>query len=310
MDQTLIPFAMRSADNEIVGVADVPSGLSCGCICPSCSTALIARKGDVKIWHFAHQGRAEESTTQTRCDFSWDVSVRLMARQLLQGPTRMCLPPCHGELFDSVPGARGQGHGAFAVAPARTIEPISCSVDVPFAGALVDVLMETAEAPFIVYFTYDGRLVPDVLKAPMVPCAGVLAISIPALAPRFVTQMGDARTPRQILADLLADDISSKRWIYHPDYARAQELARAEFAEQIARRPAVRPMTYPMRGRTPPTPQAKVPYTLITPTPGEKPLFHCVNCEFKWGQSMGGMDLCPQCGSIFMIVRIREHRSP
>jgi len=50
---TLIPFALRESDQRFVGVGDVAAGLACGCICPSRKSRLIARKGAIKVWHFA-----------------------------------------------------------------------------------------------------------------------------------------------------------------------------------------------------------------------------------------------------------------
>ena len=35
-------------------IDDVERGLNCGCICPSCGRPLVARKGPVKVAHFAH----------------------------------------------------------------------------------------------------------------------------------------------------------------------------------------------------------------------------------------------------------------
>jgi hypothetical protein len=231
-----------------------------------------------------------------------------MARQLLRSYFHMNLPACGDQLFENmVAAAPAREQQTFVVAPARTIELISCRIDVSFAGTLVDALVETTEGAFVIYFTYGGRPVPDVLKAPAVSCAGVIAINIPALAPMFTASVDEARAPRQILAELLANDISAKHWIYHPDHAAAQERAQAAFAEQVPRWPSIRPTAYPSHAQaSTATPVAtKRTYDLITPTLGETPLFHCVNCEFKGGLSMGGINRCPQCGSIFMIVRIR-----
>lgn len=307
MDQTLIPFALRAEDDEIVDVADVPFGLNCGCVCPSCSTALIARKGNIKAWHFAHVGRAEYGSTQTRCDFSWDVSVRLMARQLLRFDSRMSIPECIGNLFGDTDCLSESQQKTFSVASERAVDLPVGKIDATFAGTLVDVLTEVDGAPFVVYFTYGGRPVPDALKAPSAPCAGVIAINIPSLAPMFATVAGDLRTPRQILSTLLGSDLSAKQWVYHPDYAEAQERARTEFAEQVSRRPNLLPTTHSFRVQSPvgaPT-TVERSYELITATPGEVPLFHCVKCEFKWGLSLGGIERCPQCDSRFMVTRIR-----
>lgn len=42
-------------DNHWVHVDDVDNGLKCGCICRTCKCALIAKQGEIRIHHFAHQ---------------------------------------------------------------------------------------------------------------------------------------------------------------------------------------------------------------------------------------------------------------
>lgn len=52
-------FAAVDANNRIRFIDDVPSGAMCGCFCATCGSALVARKGDVNIHHFAHESRQE-----------------------------------------------------------------------------------------------------------------------------------------------------------------------------------------------------------------------------------------------------------
>ena len=92
--QNLIPFGEQTATGELVDVGEVEKGERCNCICPSCKTPLIARKGDIKEWHFAHKSQARriKKNTEKPCDMSFAVSVRLMAKQLFEGGARMLLP--------------------------------------------------------------------------------------------------------------------------------------------------------------------------------------------------------------------------
>lgn len=49
------PFGLR--DGSIVTIEDISEserGKKCGCVCPSCGAALIARKGEEREHHFAH----------------------------------------------------------------------------------------------------------------------------------------------------------------------------------------------------------------------------------------------------------------
>ena len=62
----LNPFGLLKATGELVEVEEVEGGAACGCICPSCSTPLVARRGTEKIWHFAHESRGDSFESTAR----------------------------------------------------------------------------------------------------------------------------------------------------------------------------------------------------------------------------------------------------
>ena len=68
-----IPFAIRLDTGEMVAVDEVPSGLGCGCKCPSCDGRLVARKGQINVHHFGHHDKSKEG-----CQYAFETSVRLM----------------------------------------------------------------------------------------------------------------------------------------------------------------------------------------------------------------------------------------
>lgn len=47
------PYGLK--DGQLLYVEDVTNGLNCGCVCPTCKCALIAKQGDIRTHHFAHQ---------------------------------------------------------------------------------------------------------------------------------------------------------------------------------------------------------------------------------------------------------------
>ncbi len=77
-----IPFALEDDTGQLVDVHEVPRGLQCGCICPSCDTPLQARQGEKNAWHFAHATRGTSDQTDQECEYSFYVSVTQMAKQL------------------------------------------------------------------------------------------------------------------------------------------------------------------------------------------------------------------------------------
>jgi hypothetical protein len=52
MTEFKLPYGLKN--NELFSIDEVDNGLSCGCVCPACGQKLIARKGTIKIHHFAH----------------------------------------------------------------------------------------------------------------------------------------------------------------------------------------------------------------------------------------------------------------
>lgn len=85
-----IPFAIRLNTGEMVSVDEVPSGLDCGCKCPSCDGRLVARKGPKNVHHFGHHDKSQEG-----CQYAFETSVRLMLLDkldeviMLNTPARM-----------------------------------------------------------------------------------------------------------------------------------------------------------------------------------------------------------------------------
>lgn len=51
-DLTQTAFGLK--DGRVFAPGDVPSGLACGCTCFGCGAQLVAKKGAVNRWHFAH----------------------------------------------------------------------------------------------------------------------------------------------------------------------------------------------------------------------------------------------------------------
>lgn len=84
-------------DDKLVHISEVESGLKCNCICPSCKTSLIARKGSKVKHHFAHNSKED-------CGKGYETSIHMLAKEILSeevilegpeiviGPKDMVLP--------------------------------------------------------------------------------------------------------------------------------------------------------------------------------------------------------------------------
>lgn len=66
------------------GIDEVEQGLACNCVCPECGSPLVARKGAVRVHHFAHQG--------ARCTTGAETALHRMAKQIVADERRLVLP--------------------------------------------------------------------------------------------------------------------------------------------------------------------------------------------------------------------------
>lgn len=69
-----ITYAIK--DNDIVHISEVERGIACRCICPACKEKLIAKKGNQKMHHFAHQ-------SGTECEFGYITSLHYASKEIL-----------------------------------------------------------------------------------------------------------------------------------------------------------------------------------------------------------------------------------
>lgn len=61
-------------DGKLINVSDVVSGLKCGCVCAGCGGQLVAKKGNIKIHHFAH--------LNADCQTGQESALHLLAKDL------------------------------------------------------------------------------------------------------------------------------------------------------------------------------------------------------------------------------------
>jgi len=83
----------RSAAGEIVHITQVLRGKACGCVCPDCQGALLARQGKKTTWHFAHSA---DTTCQGESAIHLAAKAQLVKAAALGLP--ILLPKSGGEI--------------------------------------------------------------------------------------------------------------------------------------------------------------------------------------------------------------------
>jgi len=235
MDLNLIPFGLIDVTNKFVDIYEVERGKSCNCICPSCRTPLIARHGDSNTWHFAHAHKGVYKKTKKECEYSFYLSVRLMARQLIDSRIALGLPEyeSHVDKFDDELGYSVQEKFIITREQNVTIEEIK--VEKFFSGVAVDLIGNINGFQFVIYFTHQNRDVPIELYTPNSHKCGVIAVELNSLPMLFSKARKDGKTYKEVLEIFLSTNRDSKKWIFHPSYKK-QEIAAFEALEETIKK--------------------------------------------------------------------------
>ena len=85
--------ALDASTNEVRFVGDVAQGRAANCICPACRSPLIAKQGQLNVWHFAHSAGQE----RPEC---YPGAVNLMRRIAIEVlmDSEITLPSCRVEV--------------------------------------------------------------------------------------------------------------------------------------------------------------------------------------------------------------------
>ncbi|MBK4738896.1 competence protein CoiA family protein [Noviherbaspirillum pedocola] len=71
-----IRFALHLPTQRMVSPAEVKKGLTCDCVCVACGSRLVARKGEIRIAHFAHH-------QDSNCPHAVEAAIHWMAKQII-----------------------------------------------------------------------------------------------------------------------------------------------------------------------------------------------------------------------------------
>lgn len=141
-------FAVKNG--MTVHIEDVESGIKCGCVCPACGKPLVAKKGKKMMHHFAHH-------TGHNCEYGYESSLHLAAKEILLETKRMVLPPVYVSFPDS-------GKEDELIYPAKEIQIEKVELERRFGDVIPDVVVYAGGKHFFVeiYVTHcidDKKLV-------------------------------------------------------------------------------------------------------------------------------------------------------
>ncbi len=182
-----------SAENKIVHISEVVSGKACNCTCPSCNTPLVAKKGNVKVPHFAHQ------STET-CEYGYETSLHMAAKEILLRAKTMILP-------EAVYKFKGMWKTK-QISPEREIRIDRVELESKTGDVIPDVIVYSGDEKIFVEIFVTHKVDEDKLKK--IQGLNVSTLEMDLSKQRDVLAIEE-------LEERLIGNNKNKYWVYHSE---------------------------------------------------------------------------------------------
>ena len=200
----LLPFGQAS-DGRLVRASEVPAGLSCGCSCPACGAPLVARRGGVRVAHFAH-------AVDRACASAHETMLHKLAKQLISDGAALTLPEVVAE--------HGSRHRL--VRPAVTIRPEGAALGPNLDGLRPDIVITVAGRPLLVEVAVTHFCGPE--KVDLIQRRRLAAIEID------LSQVARDAPPAALEHAILRS--APRRWLWNRLAEAAESVMRAEAVQR------------------------------------------------------------------------------
>lgn len=204
-----IGYGLR--DGALLFITDVPRGLGCNCVCANCRRPLVAKKGPVRIHHFAHH-------RSSICEGAVESVLHSLAKELIAELDSLVVPP-----YEFIKRRRTKT-GAVAeqrstVAKGGNVRITGVRLEKSEGNFIPDVVIDTGSRSLIVEIAVTHKVTREKLRR-------IRRRNLPAIEIRLDSQ--DTFLPREELRLKLQQDLASKVWLFHP---KQRDTERKFFAE-------------------------------------------------------------------------------
>lgn len=261
-----LPFGLK--DGSLVHISEVAQGAACGCICPCCKAPLLARKGSIKVHHFAHKKGAD-------CAKAVETALHLASKQILEEHKEIALPAVQIDLEtyrDPIP-----------VSPEKTFRFDEVRSEKRTGDIVPDILAYSRGVPLLIEIRVTHEV--DKAKAAKIRRLGISAIEIDLSS--FCRNF-----TREELIDAVIRQTANKKWVFNAKSARLKKqlLSTGVYIKTVHRNGPVHADGCPIAKRV----WNGKPYANVTDD--------CLYCEYNL--SVGPNSNYVICGGIHKITTL------
>ena len=200
----LLPYGQAS-NGRLVRASEVPAGLGCGCSCPACGAPLVARRGGMRIAHFAH-------AVDRACASAHETMLHKLAKQLISDGAALTLP-------EVVADHDGRHR---LVRPAVTIRPEGAALEPNLDGLRPDILITVAGRPLLIEVAVTHFCGPE--KVDLIQGRRLAAVEID------LSQVARDTAPEALEHAILRS--APRRWLWNRLAEAAEAVMRAEAVQR------------------------------------------------------------------------------
>lgn len=188
-------FALNK-EGLVKSIDDVSRGRSCECYCPSCGEVVIARQGEIRGWHFAHESGSE-------CEGAAESALHLAAKQILADEEGMMLPELavtgEVELID------GRKASKTIVRPEIWVDFLSIELEKTISNIRPDVVVQVGDTLMFIEIAVTHFV--DEKKSSIIEKMGIPTVEINLAAiPRREWDW-------ESLKEVIINEIVYKKWV-------------------------------------------------------------------------------------------------
>lgn len=220
---THIPFGFRVSDQQLVDVSEVERGKKCGCICPSCKTELIARQGNVNEWCFAHVSKGGANSVKEECEYSFWVSIILMAKQIILSAKSIKVPQLtlYTNQSEQISITPEKCLSFDSVELEQRIQSLNFDAVINFKNYSIGVIFSTPNRKTFVsdFNTFESNTI------------GILEIDLFKIE-SLLLQKNISGKYTEILKDYILESTTNKVWLYHPRTSLIEEKTGTQLFNQ------------------------------------------------------------------------------
>jgi competence protein CoiA len=223
-------------DGLAVLIDDVERGLACNCICPQCKEPLVAKQGDIRVWHFAHASGSD-------CLGGAESALHLAAKQIIQKHGGLMLPGL--SVIKRTCLEDGRRAEAEASIPESWIDFSSVILEEPVGAIRPDVIGVNDTSRMIIEIAVSHFV--DEPKRDVIVALGWPAIEISINPSQY------EKWDWNILQSAVIDSVEGKAWLHTPILAQliaeAEALALEKALAQTLMNPSKATDNHPPRTR-------------------------------------------------------------